>query len=102
MEQIFRVTTSAFRNKGTVRYGTRFRAHRIWMANKDQPDNEVTVEVMAGEFTDVTEEWRAGNYGESQEVTEVPAEPVSAESSDGSDNADPVSFSAVSGLGWPK
>jgi|SRR6185437_997229 len=103
MEQIFRVTTSVARNKGTVRYGTAFRAHRIWMANRNQPDNTVTVEVMTGEFRDVTAEWEAGNYASTQEPVEAVTEVVVQEESSGSGNtSDTVSTSAVSGLGWPE
>lgn len=104
MEEIFRVTTSVNRNKGTVRYGGKFRADRIWQANKDQPGNEVKVEVMTGEFRDVTEKWRAGNYESTQEIGALPAEAVPAESADstdhGSDVGNPVH--AVSGTGWPE
>lgn len=99
--EIYRVTTTASRNKGQVRYGTRFRAMRIWQANRDQPGNEVTVEVIKGEFRDVTAEWRAGNYDEAESAEQEGSEDSSAAAVSGDVSGLPNGAS-VSGTGWPE
>lgn len=92
--QIFRVTTTASRNKGQVRYGTYFRAMRIWLANRNQPDNKVTIEVMTGDFRDVTAEWEAGTFEPEKTGVTVTDDLIPATAGDDTVHS--------TGTGWPE